>query len=288
MMALVLSCLLVILLSGCSTKEGEAPKPIPKTMSAEKDQSGDSQETLTTIKSRGELRVGLQVGYPPFEMLDSGGKLIGFDVEAASMIAADLKVELRLARLNWTELIPMLRQGQIDIIISGMTVTPERNIEIMFTNPVVETGRMFLVHKTNSDRFKQIRDLNLTGVFVASIPGGKGALDIGSVIPKAAFREFPDRKTATAEIAEKRSQAYIDEEFAIKLLCANKPNVFFSRFEPLNYEFIAWGVRPGAVHWLNWLNNFIIKIQGDGRLDSLKKRWLHDSFLETRTSFKNR
>ncbi len=279
----VLVLLIIPILWGCGkTDSPVAPLPKPAAPAVKTPPPDKISDTLSSIKQRGELRVGMQVGYPPFEMLNGNGELIGFDVQAANMIAAALKVELRLVRLNWSEVIPMLLDGRIDIIMSGMTITPEKNLQIMFTAPVVETGRMFITQAKSSDKFKTLKDLDTAGAFVVSVPGGPGELRVSELLPNTSFREFPDRKTAIAEIIEKRAQAYIDEEFAVRALCAGKSSVLASKFEPLTYELIAWAVKPGDVHWLNWLNNFILKIQGDGRLDDMKKKWLHDYFLDVR------
>jgi polar amino acid transport system substrate-binding protein len=279
----VLALMAITFLWGCGKTEtpvATPSKPVAPTLKIP--QSVKASDTLSSIKQRGELRVGMQVGYAPFEMLNTSGELIGFDVETANLIANALKVELRLVRLNWPEVIPMLLDGRIDIIMSGMTITPEKNLQVMFTAPIVETGRMFVIQAKSSHNFKNLKDLDTAGAFVVSVPGGAGELRIRELLPNVSFREFPDRKAAITEVIEKRAQAYIDEEFAIRALCAGKSSVLTSKFEPLTYEMIAWGVRPGDIHWLNWLNNFILKIQGDGRLDGLKKKWLHDYFLDLR------
>jgi len=267
--------------TACSKNEKESHKKSEQPVTSSSIKA--DQEVLQSIKERGEIRVGIQVGYPPFEMLDYSGNLIGFDIDSAQIIASELGVELRLVRLNWAELFPMLLDGKIDIIMSGMTITTERNLQVLFTNPVVETGRMFLVHTTNIDKFKAFRDLNLGGIFVAITPGSAGSLRLAQILPKAAIREFPDMKTAVNEIIEKRAQAFVDEEFAIRNLCATKPNTLNSRYEHLTYETIGWAVKPKEFHFLNLLNNYIIKMQGDGRLDALKKKWMHDYFNEIRS-----
>ncbi|HMK34466.1 MAG TPA: transporter substrate-binding domain-containing protein [Desulfomonilaceae bacterium] len=253
-------------------------KIVPATEKATEKKDG----TLQEIKKRGELRVGMQVGYVPFQMLGNQGNLVGLDVDLAEMVAADLKVGLRIVRQSWQGLLSSLLEGQTDVVISAMTVTPERNSEVMFTQPVLETGRMFAVHTSNSERFRSIEDLNQPGIFVVSPPGGTGSVRLRELLPKASHREFPDRKRALAEVLEKRAQAFIDDEFSIRMACAAHSHLLTSRFKPINYESIAWAVRPDDFHWLNWLNNFILRAQGDGRLDELKKKWLQDYFFDTR------
>jgi polar amino acid transport system substrate-binding protein len=276
--------LLLLVMAACSQDTPPAApqkppevKPAAQTAPA----PGPSlRNSLERIKETGELRVGMQVGYVPFQMLGPNGALVGFDVEAAELIARNLKVSLRIVQSDWNELIPALAAGNIDIIMSAMAITPERNLKVLFTIPVVETGRMFAVHVSNNEKFKQFKDLDGPGIFIVSGPQGIGELKPQELIPRASFRSFPEQAKAANEVAERRAHALVDDEFAVRRVCSERPGTLTSRFEPITYEMIAWAVHPRDVHFLNWLNNFITQIQGDGRLDELKKKWLHDYFLD--------
>ncbi len=222
----------------------------------------------------------MQVGYAPFEMLGKDDKLEGFDVDMAQLAARLLMVNLRIVRRQWQDLIPSLVAGETDVIMSGMTVTPKRNERVLFTIPVVESGRMFVVHLSNADRFGKLSNLNASGTFVVSIPGGLGKLRPRTVLPKASYREFPTRKQALVEVLEKRAHAFIDGEFSIRMAAATHAGSLVAGFEPLTYEPIAWAVRPGDTHWLNWLNNFVRVIWKDGTLDRFKMKWFRDYYLD--------
>jgi polar amino acid transport system substrate-binding protein len=198
----------------------------------------------------------------------------------AAMISHSLGVGLRTVRQEWPDLMPSLVEGKTDIVISAMTITPKRNLSVMFTRPVLETGRMFLVHKKFSGSFARFKDLNKPGAFVVSRFGGLGSIRLQEELPLAASREFKDQASALNEVIEGRAHAYIDDEFVIRLACAKNPDTLIGRFKAVTYEPMALAVRPGDIHWLNWLNNFIRSIQRDGRLDELKKKWLRDYFLD--------
>lgn len=258
--------------SGPATVEESAAKP-PVLTEAD-------AGVIETIRSRGELRVGMQVGYVPFQMPGPKGSLVGFDVDCAEAAARELGVGLRIVRLTWEELIPAVLEGKADVIMSGMTVTPERNLEVVFTAPVLETGRMFVVHRKNADRFKQFRDLDHTEVFVVTRNGGLGKLRLNELLPRAGVREFTETAAALAEVIQGRAQAYIDEEFTVRTEAAKRSDILVGVFTPLTYEPIAWAVRPGDIHWLNWLDNFIRMMHKDGTLENLRKKWMHDYYLD--------
>jgi polar amino acid transport system substrate-binding protein len=235
---------------------------------------------IAAIKQRGELRVGMQVGYVPFQMVGRGGDVVGFDVDTAELVARGLMVNLRIVRKNWQELFPALLDGDIDVIMSGITVTPARNAEALFTVCVLETGRMFVVHGTNAAKLQSFKDLNQPGVFVVSAEGGLGDLNVRDALPRASYREFPNRKLALAEVLEKRAHAVIDDEPSIRMAAATHAGVLVPCFTPITYECVSWAVRPGETHWLNWLDNFIRVLQKDGTLEQLKKKWFQDYFLD--------
>jgi polar amino acid transport system substrate-binding protein len=284
-----LFCFLV-LAAGTSCRGPESPSkeqrkaavPPKKSRQVAAEAPAFPRGIIDAIKRRGELRVGMQVGYPPFQMLGNGGQFEGLDVDTAELAARALKVSLRVIRQNWSTLIPSLLAGETDVVMSGMTITPDRNAQAMFTIPVLETGRMFLVNRASAGRFRTIEDLNQAGIFVVSCPGGLGDLRPKELFPRAAYREFPDRTSALAEVLQGRAHAFVDEEVSIRLACATEPGSLVSSFNLLSREAVAWAVRPGDCHWLNWLNNFIRTMRRDGRIDSLKRKWLNNYFQEIR------
>ncbi len=269
-----------------TSRPDKAPAPSGKPTETPLMRSTASDGTLAAVIERGELRVGMQMGYVPFEMAGPDGYACGLDVDSATMVATSLGVGLRLVRQNWQALIPSLLEGKIDLIMSGMTITPQRNAQVVFTDPIVETGRMFLVHKSSRERFKKFRDLNSEEVFLVASTTGLGELRPKELLPKVGLREFPDSHQALDEVLQGRAHAFVDEEFTVRMACARHAEQLLSSFEPLTYEPVAWAIRPGDSHWLNWLNNFIRRIRKDGRLDELKIKWLRDYFLDLKSHAK--
>lgn len=90
---------------------------------------------IKEIMQRGELRVGLEAGYGPFEMVDQNGDFSGFDVDLANEIAKAMGVNLVIVNTPWDGIIDALLSNAFDIIISSMSITPEREIRVDFTDP---------------------------------------------------------------------------------------------------------------------------------------------------------
>ena len=105
------------------------------------------KSTLEDIIKRGELRVGFEAGYLPFEMADKSGNFVGFDIDMAKAMADAMGVKFVPVNTAWDGIIPALLTKKFDIIMSGMTVTQERNLQINFADPYIVVGQTLLVNK---------------------------------------------------------------------------------------------------------------------------------------------
>src|SRR2546428_13489449 len=87
-----------------------------------------AQKTLTLdeVRRRGVLVVGMNAAYAPFEYIEQGGKIVGFDVDLIQILVKELGVKARLVDTEWAGVIPALYAGKFDVIISAMTITPQR------------------------------------------------------------------------------------------------------------------------------------------------------------------
>ncbi|OHR84241.1 glutamate ABC transporter permease [Staphylococcus sp. HMSC34C02] len=121
----------------------------------------DEDATWNKIKERGELRVGLSADYAPleFEKTKNGKtEYVGVDIELAKKIAKDNHLKLKIVNMQFDSLLGALKTGKIDIIISGMTSTPERKKEVDFSEPYMEIGNVMLIRENNSDVFHTLND----------------------------------------------------------------------------------------------------------------------------------
>ncbi|MBW2432994.1 MAG: transporter substrate-binding domain-containing protein, partial [Deltaproteobacteria bacterium] len=102
------------------------------------------KSTVEKILKRGELRVGFESGYVPFEMTNKKGQFIGFDMDYARRLAKDMGVKFVPVNTAWDGIIPALMTDKFDIIMGGMTITQERNLKINFCAPYIVVGQTIL------------------------------------------------------------------------------------------------------------------------------------------------
>ena len=94
---------------------------------------------IEEVQDRGTLRVGLGL-FEPWSACNAAGELIGFEIDVATKVAEDMGVEVEFVRTNWSYIIPSLIAKEFDVIISGMTILPERNLKVNFTSPYNAAG----------------------------------------------------------------------------------------------------------------------------------------------------
>ena len=146
------------------------------------DQALWEKSTLNQILKRGELRVGIEAGYMPFEMRDKNGAIIGFDVDLAKKMASVLKVKVTFVNTQWDGIIPALLTDKFDILISGMTITPERNAQVNFSKPYIVVGQTALLSSKNKGKVTSYLDLNDPRYTVAT-KLGTSHLRVGTARP---------------------------------------------------------------------------------------------------------
>jgi len=109
--------------------------------------------TIKAIKDAGKLTVGTSADYPPMESIDGTGDIIGFDVDLVQAVADELGVDLEMVDLGWNNLITFeaLNNGEVDMLISAITITSDRSEQVLFSRPYLNAGQVIIVNATNED-----------------------------------------------------------------------------------------------------------------------------------------
>ncbi|HEX4870823.1 MAG TPA: transporter substrate-binding domain-containing protein [Nevskiaceae bacterium] len=245
---------------------GSAPLPAA-------DQALWEKSTLNQILKRGELRVGLEAGYMPFEMRDKNGNIIGFDVDLAKKMASVMKVKVTFVNTQWDGIIPALLTDKFDILMSGMTITPERNLQVNFAKPYIIVGQTVLLATRHRDRITVYSQLNDPQYVVATKLGTSGDLVAQRLLPKAKIRQFETEADAALEVRNGRADAFVYDLPYNAVYASQYPQGVVHLEEPFTKEPLGWAIRKGDPDFENWLNHFLDAIRNDGTYDLLYQRW---------------
>ena len=236
------------------------------------------KSTIEKILKRGELRVGFESGYVPFEMTNKKGKFVGFDMDYARRLAKVMGVKFVPVNTAWDGIIPALMTDKFDIIMGGMTITQERNLKILFADPYIVVGQAILLNKKHAGTVKSYKDLNDPKYILTSRLGTTGEQAIKKYIPKATYKSFESEGDAGLEVINGKADALVYDLPFIGFLYGSQgkdKTVFLS--DPFTYEPLAWAINKGDPDFLNFLNNFLRQSKGDGFYDRLFKKWIISS-----------
>jgi len=240
---------------------------------------------LEEILKRGKLLVGLEAGYQPFEMQDEKGNIVGFDVDMAYEMGKAIfgkggEKKVEIINTAWEGIIPSLMTHKFDIIMSGMTILQSRNLKVNFCEPYYYIGQCLLINKKNKDKYKSYKDLNKKGVIITSKLGVTGAFTAERLMPKATLRLFKTEAEGGLQVANGLADAFIYDEPQVLVFAAKYKANTVGILDPFSYEPLAWAIRKGDPDFLNWLNNFLRQVRGDGRWEQLKQKWFVDYIKE--------
>ena len=235
------------------------------------------RSTLNQIVKRGELRVGLEAGYMPFEMLDRNGNLIGFDIDLARKMASVLKVKVRFVNTQWDGIIPALLTDKFDLLMGGMTITPERNVQVNFTRPYVVIGQTALLARKHAEKITLHTQLDDPQYVVTSKLGTTGDIAARRFFPRAQLKRFESEADAALEVRNGRADAFIYDLPFNSIYAQRYADQIVHLSEPFTKENLGFAIRKGDPDFLNWLDNFLDAIRNDGTYDLLYKRWFQST-----------
>jgi polar amino acid transport system substrate-binding protein len=227
------------------------------------------------ILERGELRVGFESGYVPFEMTDKKGNFIGFDMDFGRRLAKSMGVKFVPVNTAWDGIIPALMTDKFDIIMGGMTITQERNLKILFADPYIVVGQSILLNKKHEGKVLSYKDLNDPKFILTSRMGTTGEQAIKKNIPKATYKGFESEAEAGLEVINGKADALVyDLPFCGFLYGSQGKGKTVFLNEPFTYEPLAWAINKGDPDFLNYLNNFLRQSKGDGFYEQVYDKWI--------------
>jgi polar amino acid transport system substrate-binding protein len=233
------------------------------------------QSTLEKILQRGELRVGFEAGYMPFEMTDKKGDFVGFDIDMAKEMAKAMGVKFVPVNTAWDGIIPALLTDKFDIIMSGMTVTQERNLKINFADPYIIVGQTILLNKKHEGKVEDYKDLNDPKYIVTSKLGTTGEQAVKRMIPKCTYKSFETETEAALEVVNGKADAFVyDLPYCVVFNAQQGAGKLIFLDKPFTFEPLAWAINKGDPDFMNWLNNFRRQVTNDGRYERIYNKWI--------------
>ena len=229
--------------------------------------------TINEAKARGKLVIAMEAEFRPFEYIDDSGELVGFDVDFGRIIGQEMKVPVEFVNVKWDSIMPSLLTRKADLIISGMTATPERALRVSYSDPYFHTITCLLVSTQRAPGVKGIADLNAPGRVVVCKQGTTGHIAAEKRCPKAKIVSYGAEADAALEVAVGRADAFLYDLRAIENHHAQHPDTTYVVRVPVSVEPYAIACRKGDPDTVAWLNLLIHHMRRDGRLEELYAKY---------------
>ena len=226
-------------------------------------------------KKEEPLVVAMELAYPPFEGKDEAGEPTGVSVDLMKAFGEYIDREIKIENTAWDGLIPSLQTGTADIVISSMTIRPDRAEQVDFSDPYANALLAVLVNK-NSDA-SSIEDLNQTEKKLAVKSGSTGHLYAESNLTNAEVIVLPDESACVTEVAQGRADGFIYDQLTIYRNWQKNLDTTEAIFIPFQ-EPEKWGiaVQKGNSELLEQLNAFLKEFREEGGYDKLVETYLSE------------
>jgi polar amino acid transport system substrate-binding protein len=231
---------------------------------------------MDRILKNNKLVVGITGTQPPLNVTTKDGKIIGFDADMANAISANLGVELKLSKMPFSQLLTALQNGRVDMIISSMTMTLERNKKVAFVGPYYISGKGIL---TKTDHIATLQDpqgINKPEFRIAALKDSTSQEFVTKAAPKAKLISTQSYDEAIDMLLNNKIDALIaDYPYCAFAAFRNKDKGLIAGESKLTYEPLGIAVPEDAL-LINWLQNFMMAVEGSGQLKLLNKAWFED------------
>jgi len=232
-----------------------------------------AESTIDQVMRRGVLRVGMDT-FLPWAMKDKKGELVGFEIDVARRLAADMGVKVEFVPTKWAGIIPALLTGKFDVIIGGMGIQTKRALKVNFTIPYDYSGMGIVANKKKAAGFSSLADFNSADVEIACKLGTTAVNAAKKYMPKAKLRLFDDEAQAYQELRNGNVAAVVGSSPRPAYEAIQYPETMFL---PLKSDFtrepIGFAVRKGDFDTLTFFNNWITIVSHEGWLEERHHYW---------------
>lgn len=243
--------------------------------SAPTDQLATKESAVDQIIKRGVLRVGMDI-FQPWAMKDKNGQLIGFEIDVATRLAKDMGVKVEFVPTAWSGIIPALLTGKFDVIIGGMSITPQRALKVNFTQPYDYTGMAIVAHKKLAEGYNSLESFNKPDAQIAVKTGTTAATAAKQYLPKATLRMFETEPQAYQELRNGNVHAVIGNAPRPAYEAIDYSDTLFLPIkETFTKEPIGFALRKGDADSLAYFNSWIMLVELEGWLKERHNYWFN-------------
>ncbi len=238
-----------------------------------------AEDSLAEIKEKGKIVVGLDDSFPPMGFRDEAGEIVGFDIDLAKEAARRMGVEVEFKPVQWDGVLLSLKNGMIDLIWNGLTITEKRAEQIDFSDPYL-ANRQIIIVQSDADL---VGKADLSGKVVAAQLGSSSVTAIESepeiMASFAELRLFSNNTEALLDLQTGRVDAVVVDEIVGRYYISKRPGVFKVLKADFGREEYGVGIRQNETSFKAELNRVMQEMKTDGTGAEISKKWFGEDIL---------
>ncbi len=235
----------------------------------------ESSSTVLERIAAGKLRVGMSGNQPPLNFESKDGQMMGLEVDMARALAALMGVELEIVKTPFGDLLGSLAKGDIDLVMSGMTITAERNMRAAFVGPYYLSGKSILTKSATLAAADETGDLDKADLTLVALEGSTSQAFVEALLPNAKLITATDYDAAVKLLLDDKAQALVADQEIVALTAFLNPRAQLATLtQPLTIEPYGIAAAAGDSLLLNFLENTFGALEAAGALEALRNRWL--------------
>jgi polar amino acid transport system substrate-binding protein len=237
--------------------------------------AGDTLQRVIDFKV---LKVGMSANQPPMTMVNREGGVMGFDVDLARALATAMKVKLEIKAMPFGELMTALEEDKIDMVMSGMSITPERTELVSFVGPYMMSGKSILTRNSVLGKISSGEEFNRKELKILALSNSTSVSFVRDVAPDAHLIEINSYDEGVAMLIEGKADAMVADMPMCVLSVMRYPEAGLTTLErPLTVEPIGIALSKDDRQFFNLVSNYLRAYERTGVLGKLRKKWFEDS-----------
>jgi polar amino acid transport system substrate-binding protein len=233
---------------------------------------------LDRVVDNGVLKVAMSAQQPPFNMRSQDKSLMGFDVDLAQSLAESMQVKLEIVQIPFGELLAGLAAGKADMVISGMTITPERTREVSFIGPYTLSGKSMLTTARIKGVVKDTAEFNNSEIRMVALKNSTSESFVKRNFPAAELHTIANYNEGIQMLLTGRIDAMVADIPILKLSMLRYPDAELSMIEPpLSIEPIGIAIPRNDQQFENLIRNYMFSMENNGLTARLHKKWFEDN-----------
>lgn len=239
--------------------------------------SANAQDVINRIRKNGELRVGTTGNQPPYSLKTKENKIIGYEMDLAQGLATSMGVGLKIVEMPFSQLLTALKEGKIDVVMSGMTITTERNMDAAFIGPYMISGKSILTKTANLEKLDENAEIDNEAVTLVALRGSTSEKFVKNIFPKAKLILAKNYDEAVKLVMEDKAGAMVSDAEIIAVTMMRFPDSDLTALtEPLTIEPIGMALPTNDYLFLNLVENYFAALQLGGLLEQVQSKWFEN------------